>query len=119
MAARRGAYLRHADVRAVAQEQGSNTEVSPRRLPRVSRRSLRRGGLGPPGIAAATCRPAPNDLRPLHGDPDTYRYIPESIRRYPGARGLAGLMSDAGFVDARHHDLLGGLMAICTATRPA
>ena len=23
----------------------------------------------------------------LHGDPDTYRYIPESIRRYPGADG--------------------------------
>ena len=24
----------------------------------------------------------------LHGDPDTYRYIPESIRRYPGADGV-------------------------------
>jgi ubiquinone/menaquinone biosynthesis methyltransferase len=23
----------------------------------------------------------------LHGDPDTYRYIPESIKRYPGAAG--------------------------------
>ena len=22
----------------------------------------------------------------LHGDPDTYRYIPESIRLYPGRR---------------------------------
>jgi len=25
----------------------------------------------------------------LHGDPDTYRYIPESVRRYPGAAGPA------------------------------
>src|SRR6478752_1153847 len=25
----------------------------------------------------------------LHGDPDTYRYIPASIRRYPGAQGVA------------------------------
>ena len=25
----------------------------------------------------------------LHGDPDTYRYIPESIRRYPGAEGVS------------------------------
>ena len=25
----------------------------------------------------------------LHGDPDAYRYIPASIRRYPGARGVA------------------------------
>jgi len=53
----------------------------------------------------------------LHGDPDTYRYIPESIRRYPGARALAGLMRDLGFAEARHHDVLGGLMAINTATR--
>ena len=28
----------------------------------------------------------------LHGDPDTYRYIPESIRHYPGAQGVARLM---------------------------
>ena len=55
----------------------------------------------------------------LHGDPDTYRYIPESIRRYPGARGLAALMRDAGFDAASHHAVLGGLMAIHTATRPA
>ena len=26
----------------------------------------------------------------LHGDPDTYRYIPESIRNYPGAKAVAG-----------------------------
>jgi len=54
----------------------------------------------------------------LHGDPDTYRYIPESIRRYPGAEGLATLMRDAGFIDTRHHDLLGGLMAINVARAP-
>src|SRR6476660_8725832 len=28
----------------------------------------------------------------LHGDPDTYRYIPESIRRYPGAAGVARML---------------------------
>jgi len=54
----------------------------------------------------------------LHGDADTYRYIPESIRRYPGARGLAALMRDAGFDAARAHPVLGGLMAINTARRP-
>jgi len=53
----------------------------------------------------------------LHGDPDTYRYIPESIRRYPGARGLAALLREAGFDAARHHPVLGGLMAITTARR--
>jgi len=53
----------------------------------------------------------------LHRDPDTYRYIPASIRRYPGARGVAALLEAAGFVEVRHVPLLGGLMAIHVATR--
>jgi demethylmenaquinone methyltransferase/2-methoxy-6-polyprenyl-1,4-benzoquinol methylase len=53
----------------------------------------------------------------LHRDPDTYRYIPASIRRYPGARGVATLMRDAGFADVRHVPVLGGLMAIHVARR--
>jgi demethylmenaquinone methyltransferase/2-methoxy-6-polyprenyl-1,4-benzoquinol methylase len=52
----------------------------------------------------------------LHRDPDTYRYIPASIRRYPGARGVKVLMEAAGFVDVRHIRVLGGLMAIHVAT---
>lgn len=54
----------------------------------------------------------------LHGEPDTYRYIPASIRRYPGARGVASMMTSAGFEDARHIPVLGGLMAIHEARRP-
>jgi ubiquinone/menaquinone biosynthesis methyltransferase len=48
----------------------------------------------------------------LHGDPDTYRYIPESIRRYPGARGVVDLMRAQGFVDVRTLPVFGGVMAI-------
>jgi len=48
----------------------------------------------------------------LHGDPDTYRYIPESIKRYPGARGVSSLLARSGFMDCRVIPLLGGLMAI-------
>jgi demethylmenaquinone methyltransferase/2-methoxy-6-polyprenyl-1,4-benzoquinol methylase len=48
----------------------------------------------------------------LHRDADTYRYIPESIRLYPGARGVAAMMNEEGFVDVRVELLLGGLMAI-------
>lgn len=55
----------------------------------------------------------------LHRDPDTYRYIPESIRRYPGARGVARLMAQHGFVDCRVEPLLGGLMAINSARVPS
>ena len=54
----------------------------------------------------------------LHRDPDTYRYIPASIRRYPGAEAVAELMETRGFVEVRHHRLLGGLMAIHQGSRP-
>ena len=53
----------------------------------------------------------------LHRDPDTYRYIPASIRRYPGAEGVAGLMREEGFPDARWTAVLGGLMAIHVARK--
>ena len=53
----------------------------------------------------------------LHGDPDTYRYIPASIRRYPGARGVAHLLASRGFHDVRHVRVLGGLMAMHVARR--
>ena len=53
----------------------------------------------------------------LHGDPDTYRYIPESIRNYPGAAGVAALMEARGFTDVRVVLLLGGLMAIHVARK--
>jgi demethylmenaquinone methyltransferase/2-methoxy-6-polyprenyl-1,4-benzoquinol methylase len=53
----------------------------------------------------------------LHGDPDTYRYIPESIRNYPGASGVARLLEEHGFVDVRVVNLLGGLMAIHVASK--
>lgn len=48
----------------------------------------------------------------LHRDPDTYRYIPASIRTYPGAEAVAELMKARGFTRVRHHRVLGGLMAI-------
>jgi demethylmenaquinone methyltransferase/2-methoxy-6-polyprenyl-1,4-benzoquinol methylase len=53
----------------------------------------------------------------LHRDPDTYRYIPESIRNYPGAKGVARLMEEHGFVDVRVLPVFGGLLAIHVARR--
>jgi demethylmenaquinone methyltransferase/2-methoxy-6-polyprenyl-1,4-benzoquinol methylase len=53
----------------------------------------------------------------LHGDPDTYRYIPESIRSYPGAGSVAALFEQEGFVDVQAMPVMGGLMAIHTARR--
>ena len=53
----------------------------------------------------------------LHGDPDTYRYLPESIRNYPGANGVARMMGAHGFTTVRVLPVLGGLMAIHVAAR--
>ncbi len=54
----------------------------------------------------------------LHGDPDAYRYIPASIRRYPGARGVADRLARAGLRDITVRGLLGGLMSMHIGTRP-
>ena len=53
----------------------------------------------------------------LHRDPDTYRYIPESIRRYPGAIELNAMIGRAGFSQSQYLPVLGGLMAIHHARR--
>jgi demethylmenaquinone methyltransferase/2-methoxy-6-polyprenyl-1,4-benzoquinol methylase len=53
----------------------------------------------------------------LHRDPDTYRYIPASIRRYPGARGVADKMVARGFTNVRIVPLLFGLMTLHLAER--
>ena len=53
----------------------------------------------------------------LQRDPDAYRYIPESIRRYPGAAGVCDLARAAGFASCDHLPVLGGLMAIHIARK--
>ena len=53
----------------------------------------------------------------LHGDPDTYRYIPESIRRYPGAHGVADRLRQRGFADVRVIPILGGFMTLHVARK--
>jgi demethylmenaquinone methyltransferase / 2-methoxy-6-polyprenyl-1,4-benzoquinol methylase len=53
----------------------------------------------------------------LHRDSDTYRYIPASIRQYPGAAAVARMFEARGFHSVRSHRVLGGLMAIHHAVR--
>lgn len=54
----------------------------------------------------------------LHGDADTYRYIPASIRRYPGADGVAARLRQSGFADVQIVPILFGLMTIHVARLP-
>ena len=53
----------------------------------------------------------------LHRDPDTYRYIPASISRYPGAHGVAARLAARGFDRVTVIPLLFGLMALHVAER--
>ena len=53
----------------------------------------------------------------LHRDPETYRYIPASIRQYPGADAVARLFEARGFSRVRCYPVLGGLMTIHHAIR--
>jgi ubiquinone/menaquinone biosynthesis methyltransferase len=53
----------------------------------------------------------------LHRDPDTYRYIPESIRRYPGAAAVSDMIRTQGFRSSHYLPVLGGLMAIHRAVK--
>lgn len=51
----------------------------------------------------------------LHRDAETYRYIPASIDRYPGAAGVVRILIAHGFTDVRVVPLLGGLMSLHVA----
>ena len=56
--------------------------------------------------------------RLFHGDADTYRYIPESLERYPAQRGVERLMRDAGFVHTRWQNRMLGAMGINVGEKP-
>jgi ubiquinone/menaquinone biosynthesis methyltransferase len=48
----------------------------------------------------------------LHGDADIYRYIPESLKVYPGQQRVQEMMTSLGFSESGHVDFGGGIMAI-------
>ncbi|WP_267380969.1 MULTISPECIES: class I SAM-dependent methyltransferase [unclassified Sphingomonas] len=48
----------------------------------------------------------------LARDADSYRYLIESIRRFPDMPKFEGMIRDAGFVNTRVEPILGGLVAI-------
>ncbi|MFS0774075.1 class I SAM-dependent methyltransferase [Sphingomonas sp. 1P08PE] len=48
----------------------------------------------------------------LARDADSYRYLIESIRRFPPMPAFEGMIRDAGFVNTRVEPMMGGLVAI-------
>ena len=51
------------------------------------------------------------------GDRDSYRYLVESIRRFPDQDNLAGEMRRAGFANVTYRNLSGGIVAIHSGWR--
>lgn len=43
---------------------------------------------------------------------DAYRYLPESVRRFPDADALSRLMRECGFVNVRYHRMSFGIVAL-------
>ena len=48
----------------------------------------------------------------LSGSKDAYAYLPESVKKFPGAEVLAAQMCDAGFTDVRFERLTFGIVAL-------
>ncbi|MEX1668867.1 bifunctional demethylmenaquinone methyltransferase/2-methoxy-6-polyprenyl-1,4-benzoquinol methylase UbiE [Zhongshania guokunii] len=51
-------------------------------------------------------------------DEDSYRYLAESIRMHPDQETLKGMLSDAGFVDVRYHNMTAGVVAVHRGVKP-
>ncbi|MEE8188026.1 MAG: class I SAM-dependent methyltransferase [Kiloniellales bacterium] len=51
------------------------------------------------------------------GDGDAYRYLVESIRRFPPQEELAAMMTEAGFEQVRYRNLTGGIAALHSGWR--
>jgi demethylmenaquinone methyltransferase/2-methoxy-6-polyprenyl-1,4-benzoquinol methylase len=48
----------------------------------------------------------------ISGSKDAYTYLPESVRKFPDAEGLANQMRDAGFVNVRFEHMTAGIVAL-------
>lgn len=51
------------------------------------------------------------------GDRESYRYLVESIRRFPGQRSFAAELTAAGFARVSHRNLTGGIVALHSGWR--
>ena len=54
----------------------------------------------------------------LSGSRDAYRYLPESVSKFPGAADLAADMRRAGFADVSFEYFTGGIVALHTGVKP-
>ncbi|HEY8657250.1 MAG TPA: ubiquinone/menaquinone biosynthesis methyltransferase [Candidatus Limnocylindria bacterium] len=62
-------------------------------------------------------RVAPRLATALGADPEAYRYLPRSLRAFPGADELASIIRSAGFREVRYERLFFGIAALHIAER--
>jgi demethylmenaquinone methyltransferase/2-methoxy-6-polyprenyl-1,4-benzoquinol methylase len=55
--------------------------------------------------------------RAVVGDADAYRYLVESIRRFPNPLAFAALLQEAGFARVSHQVMTGGIVALHSGWR--
>ncbi len=55
----------------------------------------------------------------MYREPNTYRYIAETVRAYPGARAVVSLLRSAGFEQASCEPVFGGFVAMHRAVKAA
>ena len=55
--------------------------------------------------------------RAVVGDADAYRYLVESIRRFPSPQAFAALLREAGFARVAHQVMAGGIVALHSGWR--
>ena len=53
----------------------------------------------------------------LLSDPAAYRYLPRSVAYLPAPADMVAMLVDAGFADATHTELSGGITQLLTGTR--
>lgn len=54
----------------------------------------------------------------VSGSRAAYEYLPDSVRKFPDQKGLAGLMRGVGFERVEFENLTGGIAALHTGVRP-
>jgi demethylmenaquinone methyltransferase / 2-methoxy-6-polyprenyl-1,4-benzoquinol methylase len=64
-------------------------------------------------------RALPAVARRVSSNPESYVYLAESIRAWPGQAVLAGVVQEAGWAEVAWRDLTGGVVALHRAVRPA
>jgi demethylmenaquinone methyltransferase / 2-methoxy-6-polyprenyl-1,4-benzoquinol methylase len=67
------------------------------------------------GVYSRVLLPAIGGL--ISGSSEAYRYLPDSIQKFPGAAELATMMQQAGFVENRFQLLTGGIAALHVGTK--